>query len=502
MEDGAQTRAGDRRVAVRLALAFLLLFALFQRGHFSGTDELGLFQMTRSLYGYGSLAVPPWFHTSLGLDGRSYSHFSVGQSALAVPFYALGSLAASVLPESARTALAGPPILLKEGLAGGSVEIFFVGLYAPTACALLVALFFLFERRLGVSPRIAALCAALFGATSYVALMSTFFLRHVSECLTIVGALYFYFLWKQEGRARDLWLGSAVASLTVLVRLPASIAAPALAGYLAWCLYERGGRRFDRNVVLRALPGILVPLAVALLLSALSDQVRWGVPWNVHQLGTASAGSAPLHRSLHGALLSPGMSVFVYTPLLVLTPWTFPLLWRRQRAEAVAFAALCLTFLLVFSSFVGWTGLWSAPGPRYQLISTPLLLLPLGLWLQEPAGARRRWLAVAVLAALGLFVQLVFMTLIWGVLVEEMGWKHSAPKWSFLFSLGQSPFAGGLRYVFQSPLPLDPWLLRLGRGWPQHPPAPGAALAVLAVWAALVGACLTSLWRQLRMASR
>ena len=93
MEDGAQTRAGDRRVAVRLALAFLLLFALFQRGHFSGTDELGLFQMTRSLYVYGSLAVPPFVHTAGGLDGRRYSHFSVGQSALAVPFYALGSLA-------------------------------------------------------------------------------------------------------------------------------------------------------------------------------------------------------------------------------------------------------------------------------------------------------------------------------------------------------------------------------------------------------------------------
>lgn len=501
MGDGAQTRAGDRRVAGRLALAFFLLFALFHRGHFSGTDELGLFQVTRSLYAHGSLAVPPFVHTAEGVDGRRYSHFSVGQSALAVPFYAAGSLAARALPEWARTALAGPAIPLKEGQAGGSVEIFFVGLYAPAACALLVALFFLFERRLGVSLRIAALCAALLGATSYVALMSGFFLRHVSECLTVVGALYFYFLWQQDGRVRDLWLGSALASLTVLVRLPASIAAPALAGYLAWCLYVRGGRRFDRDVVARALPGILVPLAVALLLSAISDQLRWGVPWNVHQLGTASAGRAPLTRSLEGALLSPGMSVFVYTPLLLLTPWTFPVLWRRHRAEAVAFAALCLTFLLVFSSFIGWTGLWSAPGPRYQLISTPLLLLPLGLWLEEP-GARRRWLAVAVLAALGLLVQMVFMTLIWGVLVEEMGWKDSAPKWSFLFSLGRSPIAGGLRYVFQSPLPLDPWLLRLARGWPEHPPAPGAALAVFAVWAALLGACLRSLFGQLRRASR
>jgi hypothetical protein len=379
----------DRRIARRLGIVFFLLFALFHRGHFSGTDELGLYQVTASMYSHGSLAVPDFVHTAEGVDGRRYSHFSVGQSALAVPFYALGRLASALLPEPARAALAGPHLSLDLAAGGGRVEIFAVGLYAPAAAALLVALFFAFERRLGVSTGTAVACAALFGATSYVATHATFFLRHVSECLCIVGALYFYLAWKQDGRTRDLWLGSAIAAALPLVRLPASIAGPALAGYLGWCLYQRSGHRLDAALLKRALPAILVPLGVGLALSAASDQARWGVPWNVNQLGTASAGSTPLYKSLYGALLSPGMSVFVYSPLLLLTPWTFPLLWRRYRAEAVAFAAICLGFLIVFSSFIGWTGLWSAPGPRYQLISTPLLLLPLGLWLEADVSRRR-----------------------------------------------------------------------------------------------------------------
>ncbi len=484
--------AAERGIALRLALAFFLLFALFHRGHFSGTDEVGLYQVTRSLFEHGSLAVPDFVHTAEGVDGRRYSHFSVGHSALAVPFYALGSAAARWLPEPARAALAGPPLELARG--GGSVEVFFVLLYPPALGAALVALFFLFERRLGVSRGVAVVCAALFGATTYVATHSTFFLRHVPECLTIVGALYFFFAWKQEGRPAALWLGSAFASATLLVRLPAGIAGPALAGYLAWCLYERAGRRLDPALTARALPAIAVPLFVALALSAASDWVRWGVPWNPNQLGTATAGSAPLARSLRGALLSPGMSIFVYSPLLLLAPFAFPVLWRRHRPEAVACAALCLTFLLVFSSFIGWTGLYSAPGPRYQLIATPLLLLPLGLWLQERPD-RWVWWVVGLLAALGLFVQGLFVSVIWAELVDQMGWQRYAPKWEFLFVAADSPVAGAARYVFASPLPLDAWLLRLAHGWPGHPPAPGAALAILSVWALLLAASLASLVR-------
>jgi hypothetical protein len=483
-----------------VGLACFLFFAAFHHGHFRGTDEMGLLQTTRSLYDGGSVAVPRFVHTGLGADGRHYSHFSIGQSALALPFFALGRLAEVLLPEAALRSLAGPELFVRGRPAGGRVEIFTLGLYGPVVGAILVAFFFLFERALGVSLRCAVVCALLFGATTYVATQSTFFLRHTTESAAILGALHFFFVWKEGGRRRNLWIASTLASLTLLVRLPAAVVGPVLAAYAGWCLWVRGGRRVDPEVLRRALPAIAVPLGAALALSAYGDVLKWGVPWNIHQLRTASSLHTPLYVSLYGFLLSPGLSVFVYSPLLLLAPWALRQLWRERRAETLVFLGVALTFLLVFSRFTGWTGLWSAPGPRYQLVWVGLLLLPLGLWLDR-SPSRAPWLAVGGLAALGLFVQLVLMSVRWGGLIEAMGYRESQPRWAFLFLPDQSPVLGAARLVLRGE-EIDLWIRALWLGWPGQEPAPGVALGLAAAWAALLAATLLWIGRGVRVRRR
>ncbi len=479
-------RRSNAEVALRLALGFLLFFSLFHRGRFSGSDEVGLYQFTRSIWEDHSLAVPPYLHTAAGTDARHYAHFSVGQPLLALPFFGLGRLAAGLLPEPTRRAVAGETVRIHDARAGGEVEIFFVGLFAPFMSALLVAAFFLYERELGASTRAAVLASVLFGATTYVATLSTFFLRHAPESACLLGALLCFRRWRCSGAAGPLWLGSALASGAFLVRLEAGIAAPALAGYLGWCLTERSGRREGPRLLARALPAILTPLLAALALSTAVDLARWGRPWNVPQFQSAGLSGPALTTSLYALLFSPGMSLFVYSPLLLLLPWTWPPFWQRQRAEAATFLALALTYALVYSSSPLWTGLWSAPGPRYHLLSTALLLLPLGPWLGANRS-RARLAAVAVLGAAGLFVQLVLMGVEWAPLTHAMGWRDYQPRWSFLFDPRVCPLAGASRHVIDGEL-LGPWLWRLSRGWPGQPAAPGAALAIVALCTALVAA--------------
>src|SRR5262245_3188792 len=465
---GARSNAG---IALRLALAFFLFFSLFSRGRFSGSDEVGLYQFTRSIYENGSLAVPPYLHTAEGVDGRHYAFFSVGQPLLALPFYGLGRLASRALPDPARLALAGESVRIRDLAAGGEVEIFFVDLFAPFVSALLVAAFFLYERELGVSTRVALLTSVLFGATTYVATLSTFFLRHAPESACILGALLCFLRWRRTGAPAALWLGSALASAAFLVRLEAGIAAPALAAYLGWCLYERSGRGGDPRVVTRALPAILVPLLAALAISTAVDLARWGRPWNVPQFASAGLSGPPLTASLYALLFSPGMSLFVYSPLLLLLPWTWPRFWRRQRAEAATFLALGATYALVYSSSPLWTGLWSAPGPRYHLLTAVLLMLPLGPWLEARPG-RARLAAAALLGAAGLCVQLVFMLVEWAPLTHAMAWREAEPRWSFLFDPRVCPLAGAARHVLGGELP-GPRLWRPPPGWPGQPAPPG-----------------------------
>lgn len=492
-----ERRSRDRAIALRLAGASFLFFLLFHHGHFKGSDEVGFLQVTRSIFQHGTLAVPRIVHTEVGADGRYYSHFSVGQSVTALPFYALGVLAEATLPEAALRSLRGPHNVTANERFGGETEIFTTALHAPFVSAVLVALFFLFQRALGVSLRTAVVCSLLLASTTYVTLMSTYFLRHTSESITLIGALYFYERWKREGARRDLWWGSALASATLIVRLPAAVGGLAIAGYLVWCCWERGGRRWDAAVLRGALAPVAVPLLAVVAVSSAIDYARWGVPWNLPQFQTGSLLSTPLYVSGYAFLFSPGMSVFVYSPLLALAPWSFPVLWRRRRAEAAAFLGLALCFFLAFSSFAGWTGLWSAPGPRYQLISVPLFLLPLGLWLDE-RRSRLRVALVAALAALGAWVQLVLMTVHWGGLIAYMRWKQAQPKWSFLFLPEESPLAGASR-LFLDWRFRDNWLLRLARGWVGgEPPHPVAAAVVLAVWTLLFALAARALWRRVR----
>ncbi len=60
----------DRRVALSLALFFLVLYGGLHHGHFKGTDEIGAFETTRAIYERGSLSVPPGQHTFRGPDGE------------------------------------------------------------------------------------------------------------------------------------------------------------------------------------------------------------------------------------------------------------------------------------------------------------------------------------------------------------------------------------------------------------------------------------------------
>ena len=129
---------------------------------------------------------------------------------LALPLYAAGKLAGATLPDAW---LGSVGIKRRMSRASGTPEIFAVSLYAQLASALLIAVFFLLERRLGVSLTSALWCSALLACTTYVAAMSVYFLRHTSEAIAILGALHFYRAYRgaseavpSEGSQTDLGL--------------------------------------------------------------------------------------------------------------------------------------------------------------------------------------------------------------------------------------------------------------------------------------------------------
>jgi len=137
-----------------------------------------------------------------------------------------------------------------------------------------------------------------------------------------------------------------------------------------------------------------------------------------------------------------------------------------------------VSFWLLGGSFPAWTGLWSAPGPRYLFVATPLLLLPLAPWLE---GARSRATAVVALATAGAIVQLALLLADWSAVIATNHYTTWNPPKGFVWSFAAGPIPASARAVADGWL--GPWLWTLAKGWEGRPGTPLAALALLALWA-------------------
>lgn len=484
----------DRRIALWIACASFLFFLLFQHGHFKGSDELAVYEMTRSLYERGDLAVPPLRHTEVGVDGRRYSYFAPGQSLLALPLYALAAPTRALLPQSFTRAIAGPPNRRGVYRFGGELEATLVGLFAPMTGAALIALFFRFQREIGVPVASAVCVAGLLAAGTHTTTLSTYFLRHLTEATTLLGALLLFRRHARGASLATLAAGSALASLTFLVRVPAAIAAPLLAAYLAWAMHVRGDWRAGAPRLARVLAAVGLPLAVAIGIHVATNELRWGSWLGSPMVAQQSRFHHPLLRGLAGLLLSPGSSIFVYSPALLLAPFGLAALWRRDRPLTLAALGLAGTWLVFYARFDGWSGLWSAPGPRYMYLLVPLLLLPLGLWLRGPL----RWGAAAALGLAGLWVQVVSVFVRWGSVPNRAGWPIESPdQSSFLFEWSRSPVLVMSR-LFLEGGEVDSWLWSLWHGWEGFAGRPGAVVLLLGLQAAALSGCGWALYRGLR----
>jgi hypothetical protein len=517
--------ARDWRIAGAVGLVSLLFYAGFTQARFKSTDEFGLYLMTESLFERATLEVPIHRHAHIGADGRLHAPFAIGQAVLALPLYALGKAAARALPVDWVRALAGPErVIVRElpalslariapalppGIApqertvyGGTIEIFCVGLYAPLASAILAAGIFLLLRRLGASPRAAILTVLLIGLCSYPAMMSVYFLGHVSELAMVVFALLGFRSFLETGRLAPLALGSSAASLTFLVRFPGVLAGPALAVYVVHCLHERHRREPRRWAPDLAAVG--APLCAALALHMGTNYLQWGSPIASPVVAGGLETSGTFFTALAAFVFSPGIGVFAYSPLLLLLPWTLRAAARRWPWECAAIAIYAATQLLYYANYRYWTGLWSAPGPRYLLPSCTLLLLSLGAWL-DLKHTRLAHAALVSLAVVGATAQLALLTADWQAVTEPLQaaeWQAAVdsgryvnyePEFAFLFDPAASPIWGSLRATVSGQI--DSWLWKFAWGWPGEPARPAIALSLALLWGVGSVAGAFGLWR-------
>lgn len=477
--------------AGRVCALFLFLqglYVLTSTGRLHVTDEASAFFQARELVETGSLTVPEStsgfaFYGKRDLVGRLRAPNGPLQAIALVPYYLLGKtfVVAPGVPEDSRDL----------------VLTFAVVLSSTTFCALAAALFLTLLIRRGVPPRIAVSVALALALGTPLFSYSAWLFSEPLAVSLLVGAALAAFGDPGPIKTGPATLAGALLGMCLLVRPGHVLAAPLFVA----AVLVRDGRRG-----LHAAIGLGVLAAIGLVVYLVWNYHLFGHPFDFGYPEIADRGKrindfeTPLLTGLAGFLVSPGKSIVIHAPLVLLAIAALPRLARFDRGLALLAIAAPLSYLLLYARYTQWEGGYCV-GPRYLIPPLPFLILALGPSLKD--ANRTAWQRLLVLTAVGALVQLV------GLATSFLEDQYASGYYDqqFNYRLGYAPLYSQSALFFHyvlvalsgEPTPplgtgFDRWFLFLGKAgvswWPKAAVL-GAAIFVTA-WA---GRCLRQFWR-------
>ncbi|MBA3052780.1 hypothetical protein KJ959_03820 [bacterium] len=153
-------------------LFFLSLYLLTMGGHFYSNDHFAMYMVTKNIVEKQSLEIPESPFTIKTTSGKKYSWYELGQSILALPFYAAGKLADKIFKTD----------FLKQFFVSAQNTVFAAG-----ACLLL----FMIATKLKFGYRLSLLLAFLYGAGTMAWVYSANFFAHTPASFLLLLSFYF-----------------------------------------------------------------------------------------------------------------------------------------------------------------------------------------------------------------------------------------------------------------------------------------------------------------------
>lgn len=422
-----------RQAALWIFLLLNAVFALTSSGRVRTMDEvLPIFQI-ESLVERGSTAIPQatssdLFYGKLDLRGQPRAPYPPGQAVAALPWHLPGRYVLARLP--------GVPAEARDIVAD-----FATVLSSATFAALAAAVFFLLLCELGAPLRTAFFVTLLVAlATPLFAYSAYFFSEPLATLLLLAaaGALFGTSGLEAVPAGRAI-AGGALLGLLLWVRPTHIVAAPVF----LFCLLASERKRCYRTTLLvAAVIGCFGLAHLARNYALFGDPLDFGYPAAAEGGKRLNSFETPLWVGLAGFLVSPGKSVFLFAPPILLALAGLRWLWRRNRDLAFVALVTPIAYLLFYSTYTQWEGGY-CPGPRYLVPALVLLCLGCGPALAE-GGTRMRRLALALFIA-GVLVQGLSMAT--SFLEDQATGQYYDARWNY--RLSYNPMVSQARLLWQ-----------------------------------------------------
>jgi hypothetical protein len=376
----------DVRRTGRLVALLSLVVYLGTTGGSMATDIMS-YEVTRGIVEHGTVAMSYnvfQMDAHRGVDGRYYAPYGIGHAIYSIPFYA----GARLVEKATGAGLGKPEVLPKAGFVVGSAF----------AAALTVWIIFLFAWRLSGDGVAATWTAVAVGLGSLLWPYAKFGFNAPLGTLCVVAGTYGVWAGTRLRRDSLLVLGGIALGGALLVKHELALVCLPIG---LWIIAESWP---DRSLLIRRALVSAAPVLVALAVTLYYNDVRFGNPLDTGYLRDDTLGTGSITAGLAGLLVSPGRSVFLYSPVVIGGVIALVVLARHDRPTALLLLGQFVVMLCFYASLVNWDAERSY-GPRYLLPVIPLLILPI-------ASAIRRSRTL---------VALVLLSIVWqlpGVLVD------------------------------------------------------------------------------------
>jgi hypothetical protein len=370
-------------------VGFLCLYVFTASRSAPFGDAVPMWEAAQNLVRHGSFAIDTrWpVNVPLGRGGHYYPIAALLACLVHVPGALLQTLLGTWAPDRMSiTAQLGPLVL---------------GALVPT-------LFFRLLKQLGYDRRQAAGATLLLGTGT-----SLWVYAHLPYSEILQAACFVFFLSAlcsaADAPARWSFLRFGLAATLLVSSKNVYFVCLPGAGLFLFMRHRSQPRVLRTGLVwagLGLLPGLVACGAY--------NYVRWG---SITTSGYGGAVTAGFWREnvlvgLWGQFLSPGKSVFLYSPPLVLALFGIRRFVANRSGVALAIALTVGPVVLLYSRYIFWSGDW-AWGPRYLVFALPALLLPVAELLGKdpssprPRSRRSRSAAIVAVGFAGVTVQVL-----------------------------------------------------------------------------------------------